>query len=74
MFQEGILFTESAHWPNSVSKLQYPSVCCLCHFLLFFMGLITPIYKVEKSNPPIAKRFLREKLRNDIGLEFSNIG
>ena len=44
--------TESAHWDNTVSKLQCLSVC-LCHF---FQCLITPIYKDWKSNQSIAKK------------------
>ena len=44
------------HWAESVSKLQ-----CL----------FTPIYKCQNSNYRITKRFLWEKLWNDVGLRFS---
>ena len=37
---------------------------------IFFMAFLTPIYKCRKSDQSIAKGFLREKLRKDIGLKF----
>ena len=43
-------------------------------FSMFFLRLITPIYKYWKSNRSIANRFLREKLRKDNGFRFNNFG
>ena len=52
------LFTESAHWKNSVSKSQCSSVVCVSPVPLgaFLKNLITPISKCGNSNPLIAKR------------------
>ena len=62
------IFTESVHRADSVYKLQCPSVCLSVplFFFFLFLRLITPIYKGQKSNRLIAKRLLREKLRNYI--------
>ena len=58
-------FTESAHWTDSVFKVQYPSVClsvclsvwCLCHFfqlkkalLLLFTNYKSPISQLQKDS------------------------
>ena len=67
------IFTESAHWADSVSKSRCPCVMCAT-FCGFFTCLITPIYKDRKSNRPMAKRFLRKNFRNYIGLRFSIFG
>ena len=66
------------HWADSVSKLQCPSVCLSVYvsvpLFAFLKRLITPIYKGCKSNQSISKRFLRAKLRKDIGLHFCDFG
>ena len=66
-------FTESA---SLVSKLLCLSVCVsVCAALLFaFLKniLLLPFKKVKSPVYQLQKRFLREKLRKDIGLRFSN--
>ena len=44
---------------------------CVCHFLWLFK---TSFHKGQKYNRPIAKRFLMEKLRKEVGLRFNNFG
>ena len=71
-----IIFTESSP-TGPIQSLSCNFCLCLCvcvctTFCVFLLFLITPIYKGQKSNRPIAKRFLREKLRKDIGLRFIN--
>ena len=67
-----IIFTESAHWEDLVSKLQCLCVCVCATLLYFCYCLITPIYKDGNSIQPIAKRFIRKKLKKDIGLRCWN--
>ena len=70
-----VVFTESTQWADSVSK----SVChvCVCATLCVFVCFkrcITPIYKGQKLNRSNTKRFLREKLQNEVGIRISNFG
>ena len=51
------IFTELAHWADSISKSRCPSVSVPL-FAFFVKRLITPIYKGRKSNRPIAKKIL----------------
>ena len=46
--QQHVVFTESAHWADSVSKLQCPSIVCLCLYLHSLKHLITTIYERAK--------------------------
>ena len=39
------IFTEPAHWADSISLSQCPSVCLCATFCSFYKRLITPIYK-----------------------------
>ena len=57
---------------QSLSRNVRLSVVCAPFCLLFFKCLITSIYKGQKSNQPITKRLLMEKLRKNIGLRFNN--
>ena len=54
----------SLNWPTGPIQSLSPNIrlsVCLCHFFgVLFRNLITPIYKGQKSNWPIAKIFLRE--------------
>ena len=47
------------------------SVWRLYHFLRFFKRFIIPIYKGQESHRVIAKRFIREKIGNYVGLRIT---
>ena len=54
------IFTELAHWANSVSKSQFPTVCLsvpLC-YAFFFLHLFTPIYKGQSPIDKLQKKSL----------------
>ena len=55
----------------SLSRNVRLSVVCAT-FLRLKKSLLTPNYKGQKSNRPIAKRFLGEMLGKDISLRFRN--
>ena len=72
------IFTESAHWDDSVSKLRCPSIglsVCQCHFLhKHKISFITIIFNVAVPISPLQKYSLGNKIRKDIGLRLCNFG
>ena len=64
------IFSESAHWADSVSKSRCLSVC-LCVYVSVPLFAVLLNILLFPSNQPIAKRFFSEKLRKGIGLRFS---